>query len=170
MKRKSRKEVWKDILRHKGLYKISNRGRVKSFWFGRERILTPYPLRDDYLAVKLVDRNGIKKHWMVHRLVALHFKKNTKRLPQINHKNAKKHDNRASNLEWCTLQYNIKHSRKLGLQGPPPNRLFDDKTVKLIRKQLKRGVTAIEIANSYKVGKGIIFNIKNNKTYKTINI
>lgn len=47
-----------------------------------------------------------KKHEKVHRLIALAFVPNLYGLPEVNHKDENKHNNSASNLEWCTSGYN----------------------------------------------------------------
>jgi hypothetical protein len=49
------------------------------------------------------------KETAVHRLVALAFLPNPDKLPQINHKNGDKADNRPSNLEWCSNSQNHQH-------------------------------------------------------------
>lgn len=55
--------------------------------------------------------------YVVHRLVAYawipNYEQSTKTI--INHINANKHDNRKSNLEWCTYQHNSKHASDNGL-------------------------------------------------------
>lgn len=60
---------------------------------------------------------GLNKTIYVHILVAKAFVPNEHRYRTINHINEDKCDNRASNLEWCTQQYNNTYgsrSRKMG--------------------------------------------------------
>ena len=98
-------EVWKDIVGYEGLYQVSDKGRIKSLWFGKERILKPGTDRDGYLRVSLC-KNGKKKTYQVHRLVVKVFISNTNDLPQINHKDEVKTNNSVENLEWCDQKYN----------------------------------------------------------------
>ena len=97
-------EIWKDIEGYEGLYQVSDKGRVKSLWFGKERILKPVSCRG-YLQVDLC-KNGLKKMCKIHRLVAMTFLPNPNNLPQINHIDEDKTNNNANNLEWCTAKYN----------------------------------------------------------------
>lgn len=52
----------------------------------------------------------------VHRVIARHFIPNPKGLPQVNHKDGDKTNNKVDNLEWCTNEENIRHAIKNGLQ------------------------------------------------------
>jgi hypothetical protein len=52
----------------------------------------------------------------VHRIVASEFVENHLQLPQVNHKNGIKSDNRFENLEWVTNQENQLHAIEHGLK------------------------------------------------------
>ena len=106
-------EIWKDIKGYEGLYQVSNLGRVKSLKFGKERILKPGRKKIGYLIVLLYDNNGICKWFRIHRLVAEAFIPNPNNLPEVNHKDEDKSNNRVSNLEWCTRQYNNEYSKAI---------------------------------------------------------
>lgn len=103
-------EVWKDIFGFYGVYKVSNLGNVKSINYNhtkKEKILKPIKDRYGYMYVNLFKDGKIKK-MRIHRLVAQAFVQNDSIFNnEINHKNENKEDNRASNLEFCTREYNI---------------------------------------------------------------
>ena len=46
----------------------------------------------------------------IHRIIAETFLPNPENLPQVNHKDENKQNNRADNLEWCTAHYNWHYS------------------------------------------------------------
>jgi len=104
-------EIWKDIIGFEGLYQISNMGRVKSFHSPKEKILKLHENSIGYLRIGL-HKNCNSKHERISRLVAIHFIPNPLNLPQVNHKNLNKKDNRVVNLEWCTPRQNTLHARK----------------------------------------------------------
>lgn len=109
-----KEEIWKDIPGYEGLYKVSSFGRVRSFAESnpinrRNRILKQYfDGKGNYLFVGL-HRDGKVKLRNVHRLVAEVFIPNPDRLPQVNHKDECKTNNRVENLEWCSRSYNSRY-------------------------------------------------------------
>lgn len=107
-------EIWKDIPGFEGLYQVSNFGRIKSLNYrktGKEHILKFGKNPKGYSRTTLF-KNGETRYYLTHRLVAQAFIPNPDNLPEINHKNEIKTDNRVENLEWCTNQYNINYGTR----------------------------------------------------------
>jgi hypothetical protein len=139
-------EIFKDIEGFNN-YEVSNKGTVRrkpreykspqyngiksDYYYFKQR-----KDKDGYLDVGIRDNNGKRKYIRVHRLVAITFLPNHNNFPVVNHKNGIKDDNRASNLEWCTISYNTKHAfEKLGRKGH--NGGMNKKVLKLDRHTLE---------------------------------
>lgn len=108
-------EIWKDIKDYEGKYQVSNQGRVRSLdrinsagkrTSGRIRI--PTKNKNGYLYVNLCS-NGKPHNCSVHRLVAVAFLPNPDNKYTVNHKNENKEDNRVDNLEWMSLEENLRY-------------------------------------------------------------
>ena len=114
-------ERWKDIVGYECLYRVSDKGEVKSLGKGKstnpmhsiEKPVTK-KMKNGYYQVKLF-RDGERKHFSVHRLVAAAFVENTQSFPQVNHIDGVKTNNCSTNLEWVTASQNVKHSFDVGL-------------------------------------------------------
>lgn len=89
-------------------YSISSFGRVQNSKSGK--YLKPRLRPDGYLDVKLLV-NGKQYQRLVHRLVAEYFIPNPDKLPQVNHIDEDKTNNKVWNLEWVTRSENINHSK-----------------------------------------------------------
>ena len=107
-------EIWKPIEGYGGRYEISNHGRVKSYAQDSRigKIKTGSPTFKGYRTILLYDGNGGAKWHPIHRLVASAFLDNPENLPQVNHKDENKANNRADNLEWCDNDYNMNYSTR----------------------------------------------------------
>lgn len=88
-------------------YSITQDGLVYAHNLGK--YLSPYDNGLGYLAVKL-RKNGKRKQYYLHRLVALTYLPNPNGLPDINHIDGDKSNNSVSNLEWVSRSENLKHA------------------------------------------------------------
>lgn len=108
---------WKPIPNYEDVYVISSAGIVKRIKYydaanikkyPNGNVLSLRPDKDGYLKVALTNK-GKTETCFVHRLVASTFLDNPNNLPQVNHKNGIKDDNRVENLEWVSRSENIRH-------------------------------------------------------------
>lgn len=113
------KEIWKSIVGYEGIYQVSNLGNIKRVQPARGSsvgyIFTPSEDTKGYLRTRLTDCNGKARTVKVHRIVCAAFHKNAKNLPQVNHKDTIKTNNKANNLEWCTGKQNQQHAIDNGI-------------------------------------------------------
>ena len=110
-------EVWKDIKDYEGLYQISNHGRIKSLNKTKGRI-RKQSIQRGYHYIWL-SKNSKGKMYIVHRLVAQHFIPNPLHLPEVNHKDENKLNNRVDNLEWCDAKYNSNYGTRNKRKSKP---------------------------------------------------
>ena len=92
----------------------------------------------------------IRRNFTVHRLVAMCFLPNPENLPQINHIDGEKTNNKTSNLEWCTQQHNMDHAAKLGLV----NNCGDNNWTRKYPERVKRGKESWAAKNPEKLVRG----------------
>lgn len=107
-------EQWKPIEGYEGLYEVSSLGSVKSLNYnrtGKERILKSQNNGKGYLLVALC-RDGKRKFFQIHRLVATAFIPNPNNYPHINHKDENPLNNIVNNLEWCDAKYNANYGTR----------------------------------------------------------
>lgn len=119
-------EIWKDIKDYEGLYQISNYGNVKSLpkerhnrrgvYIQKEKLLSLTNTSTGYKKVELV-KDGKRKGFKVHRLVAQAFIPNPDEKPQVNHIDGDKTNNYVDNLEWATASENSIHAYNTGLNS-----------------------------------------------------
>lgn len=109
-------ENWKPIPGFDN-YEVSDRGNVRSWRvigsnIGRlrqePRLLRLSDNGNGYKVVKLRLAGKIKTLY-VHRLVAEQFIDNPMNLPEVNHRDEDKSNNKADNLEWCEHAYNLNY-------------------------------------------------------------
>ena len=98
---------WRDIPGYEGHYQASDTGLIKSIRLNK--ILSPFENNNGYLRVNICV-NYKKEKPLVHRLVALAFKKNPRRYKDVNHKDNDRKNNHVENLEWVPHTENIKQT------------------------------------------------------------
>ncbi|MBR0288568.1 MAG: NUMOD4 motif-containing HNH endonuclease [Selenomonadaceae bacterium] len=161
-------EVWKDIMGYEGLYQVSTYGRVKSFKWGKERILKPALLPDGYLRVEL-HKNGKQQNLGVHRLVALMFVPNPGNLPEVDHVYGIKFDCSVYNLRWVTKSENVKYTFENGRQAIKGEEVYNAKLtseqVVFIREN-PDNLSIYKLAEKFNIPPTSISDIQLGKKYK----
>lgn len=110
-----KKETWKDIPGYEGRYQVSSLGRVRT---DSGKIMSLELTQRGYFRVELWSSHS-RKRFKVHRLVAIVFIPNPKNLPQVDHINGDKTDNRVENLRWVSNLQNCRFDNKKKLVRVP---------------------------------------------------
>ena len=172
-------EIWKDIPEYENLYQVSSYGRIKSLdhytkdvnktQFIKGRILKPQHQTTGYYKVTL-SKNGIKKQYTIHRLVAKTFLANPENKIEVNHIDGDKLNNNISNLEWTTPKENTRHAIKSGLNKNYGENhyksILTKKDVLRILELLKQGLSHSSIAKQYNVSRTLITRINVGTAWK----
>lgn len=157
-------ELTKDI----GQYIVYGNGRV---WSKRGSKFIKPMLINDYCYVRY---GSIRKS--LHRLIAETFIVNPDNLPQVDHINNDKLDNRVENLQWITLEDNIRKAyrdnlipkHKLGVKGEHNHQSkLTNEEARRIKYELSR-LSDTEVAKMFNVSQSTISRIRNSKAWTHI--
>lgn len=153
-----RDEHWLPIQGFKGLYEISDYGRVRSLDHTittRRSVVRRVEGRilksnnAEYRQVQLGRGNVV----YIHVLVCIHFvgpKPSIKH--EVNHRDADKHNNFYRNLEWVTRSEQSLHANRLGLH---PGKTHPQ-TIRKIQAALTSDQTYTTIARTFDVARGTV--------------
>ncbi|AGY47023.1 HNH homing nuclease [Bacillus phage CampHawk] len=95
---------WKDIKGYEGHYQISDNGDI--FSLKSNRVLkTMKNKKNGYIYIHLT-KDGKKKAFTIHRLVALHFCGGYEESLVVDHIDRNRHNNHFSNLRWVSRKEN----------------------------------------------------------------
>ena len=153
-------EIWKDIKGYEGAYQVSNFGNIKSTRFNR--ILRKQLNHPGYYYV-MPSTNGIRKSFLVHRLVLLTFGNKPKGVVEVNHIDGVKTNNHLENLEWCTSSENSLHSYRTGLQATKLNQ-FQVQRIRLM-KEVTPALKQNEMAKIFNVAPSNIRDVLNKRCW-----
>lgn len=167
----SSKEIeWKPVIVDGQVtkYRVSNTGLIMSLHGRQPRIIKPRISYDGYHNAQLYI-GGKPKTIKVHRIVALAFIPNPAGLPEVNHIDGNKLNNRVSNLQWISRKENMQHAYDTGLcdikgeaNGRSKLSLSD---VRDIKRQLATGRLQKDIAREFNVVIQTISKIKNGECW-----
>ena len=168
-------ELWRDIENYEGLYKVSNFGRVKSFHFGREKLLKAGVSNTGYVNVSLT-KNKTKKNFNVHVLVAKAFIPNPDGKREVNHIDGDKLNNCVDNLEWVTGSENTRHAIQNGqMKIKKGSQCYQAKLTDEQVRYIRENYTAHHhefgekaLAKKFNVSSSTICDIISWRTYKNI--
>ena len=179
----------KDIPGYIGRYAVTKDGRVWSYK-KRSRVGNQGGFRIDgdrwmtlsvsntgkgYHRIALVDQNGERRMWLVHRLVAMTYIDNPRGLPFVNHINGDTVDNRVENLEWCDAKGNAVHAYGKGWISVPnqsgernSQAKITTADVRRIRQMAQDGMGDTMIARKLNISRSTVKGITKGETWKDV--
>lgn len=160
-------------------YYCTEDGRV---WSRRKGIfLKPSNHVLGYLFIGKFIVKGKKKFCLLHQIVAHTWLDNSKNLPELNHKDANKHNNHYTNLEWTDRKGNMQHAWNSGLMENSRNcdrkyqynvcynNKISEQQVREIREMIEVGSKTLqEICELYGLKISTVYKIKTRKSWKWV--
>lgn len=165
-------EIWKDIPGYEGRYQITPSGIIRSLVQANAHeggvknrdvpLIRKHHLNTSGYPHIRLQKDSIGASICVHILVAKTFIPNPNNLPEVNHIDGDKLNNRVENLEWCTSHNNQLHAyqtglkRRLKLEENPKAILNREKVLEIFNSTL----THRELAIKYGVSRTTIGQVK----------
>lgn len=144
-------------------YQVSNFGNIKN---PNGMALSPFVTSNGYRKINI---RG--KGCYVHRLVAETFVANPFNLPQVNHKDGDKLNNRVENLEWVTNSENVRHI--IALKGSSNHTGYPTEVIE--KKSGKKFVSIAAAARYFKLNPSTIYksvhenrSVKNGRRFEVV--
>ena len=149
-------------------YIIDTDGNI--FSFKLDRMLIKTISTKGYHMVTL-NKDGYKKSYPTHRLVAMTFLPNPDNKPQVNHIDGNKANNSLSNLEWVTGSENVRHAVKMGLRDKAHEKARIDNQKMVLHKTTGIYYDSLKIAcETLNINYGSARNYINNRGKKNFDI
>ena len=170
-------EIWKPVAGYEGLYEVSNQGNVRSVdryvsnnWKNGLRLIKGKVLNygctlGGYKQVHL-SKNGSQEPLYVHRLVAEAFLQNPDCLPEINHKDEDKTNNRVENLEWCDRKYNANYGTAIERASEKHGRKIECLSVDWTERKTFNSFQSVEDFLGFKCKNSIYAHIENHYPFR----
>lgn len=178
------RDDWVVVPNHE-FFEVTSCGRIRSVprtstvirsgkswqWTRKPKILSPCVEKNGYLQIAS-QHNGIRKKYLVHRLVGFAHVSGYEPGLTINHVNGNKLDNRAENLEWVSLSANTEHQWATGLVNlrgdNHPAKKLSSRQVVYIRRLAKKGISCHSLAVIAGVSNSIISLIIQGKRWNSV--
>lgn len=154
------------------LYAVSDHGRVMRIAGGgpgQGRLLAQWRNHKGYPTVFLRGANH-SRNVFVHRLVAEAFIGHIPAGRQVNHRDGRRANNRASNLEYVTQGENMRHAYRLGLQRArrgeaSTNAKLTADGVRDIRQRRRAGEARCSIGRRYGIDHATVRDVEMRRTW-----
>jgi len=175
-------ERWRPVVGYEGLYDVSDRGRIRSYWSSGPRseakvhkntshIMSVKKLRCGYPSVRLQRLDGSRTFRDVHSLIMRAFVGTRPRGQQVRHLNGVRMDNRLENLRYGTPSENqmdrVLHGTSNRGERCGAAKL-DEGSVKAIRAGVAAGTKQVHYVRLYGVYPTTISCIVNRKTWRHV--
>lgn len=148
-----------------GNYIVYPDGRIWSKW--KKSFMKLAVSKKQYI-IGILDYKNV----IIHRLIADLFLPNPLNLPEVDHINGNKQDNRVENLEWVSSGENQKRAYNTGLRT---KMLGETNPASVITSQQAYEIKYVHtkigkrpLAKMYKCSAGVISSIRQGKTWKHI--